>query len=147
MGRGFESGRLVSVIGTRRAGLWGAGIALVLATAYFAGEATEREHPLDFYLLPPDTGSRHDQLAAVIQKRIATCMSILGLSYLPYVEPQPVVPDADLSLRDWAAKWGFGISTRFGTEPPSLPPILDPTPSQLSASATTTADANSVGRQ
>jgi hypothetical protein len=52
--------------------------------------------------------------ARVVQHRIDACMAALGLPYREFVEPPPGIPDADLGPRDWAAKWGFGVSTSVG---------------------------------
>ncbi len=52
-------------------------------------------------------------------------MARLGLPYREHAEPPPTVPDADLGPREWAARWGFGISTSVGA-PVELPPVADP---------------------
>ncbi len=63
--------------------------------------------------------------ARVVQRRIADCMAALGLTYREYVEPPPDIPDAELGPRDWAAKWGFGVSTSVGVVH-ATPPAADP---------------------
>jgi hypothetical protein len=63
--------------------------------------------------------------AHVVQHRIAACMGALGLPYREFVEPPPEIPDADLGPRDWAAKWGFGVSTSVGVVN-ATPPAADP---------------------
>ena len=60
-----------------------------------------------------------------VQHRIAACMAALGLPYREFVEPPPDIPDADLPPRDWAAKWGFGVSTSVGIVD-ATPPAADP---------------------
>ncbi len=63
--------------------------------------------------------------ALVVQRRIAACMSALGLSYREFVEPPPAIPDAELGPREWAEKWGFGVSTSVGIAG-AMPPATDP---------------------
>jgi hypothetical protein len=63
--------------------------------------------------------------AQAVQHRIAACMAALGLPYTEFVEPAPAIPDQDLGPREWAAKWGFGVSTSVGVADPR-PPVADP---------------------
>jgi hypothetical protein len=63
--------------------------------------------------------------ARVVQHRIAACMGTLGLPYREFVDPPPAIPDADLGPREWAAKWGFGVSTSVGFVN-AMPPATDP---------------------
>ena len=62
--------------------------------------------------------------ARAVQTRIAACMAALGLPYREQVEPPPEVPDPGLGPREWAAKWGFGVSTSVGVTD-ALPPAAD----------------------
>lgn len=70
----------------------------------------------------PELAAREER---VVQHRIAACMGGLGLPYRESVEPPPGIPDADLGPSDWAAKWGFGVSTSVGVLN-ATPPATDP---------------------
>jgi hypothetical protein len=72
--------------------------------------------------------------ARTIQHWIADCMAAHGLPYRPFVEPPPDIPDAELGPRDWAAKWGFGVSTSFGVVN-AMPPATDPNLAYIDALA------------
>ena len=73
----------------------------------------------------PRTPALAAREAQAVQHRIAACMAALGLPYIEFVEPAPEIPDADLGPRDWAAKWGFGVSTSVGVAD-ARPPVADP---------------------
>ena len=62
--------------------------------------------------------ARRSEAVAVLTAR---CMASRGLSWQPFVERPPTVPDPDLEPIAWAERWGFGISTLVG-RPTSEPP-------------------------
>jgi hypothetical protein len=104
-----------------------AGLAvLAIASATGVGRS-ERAVGLADYLgwREARTPAMATQEAQAVQHRIAACMAALGLPYIEFVEPAPEIPDQDLGPRDWAAKWGFGISTSVGVADPR-PPVADP---------------------
>ncbi len=82
----------------------------------------ERAVGLADYLGWRDSGTpaMADREAQAVQHRIGACMAALGLPYIEFVEPELEIPDQDLGPRDWAAKWGFGISTSVGVAHPRL---------------------------
>jgi hypothetical protein len=59
--------------------------------------------------------------AEAVQRRIADCMARLDRPYVEFVDPAPEIPDADLGPREWAATWGFGVSTSVGVADPGRP--------------------------
>jgi hypothetical protein len=71
------------------------------------------------------TAERAAREARVVQDRIAACMAALGLPYREFVDPPPAIPDAELGPREWAAKWGFGVSNSIGVLN-AMPPATDP---------------------
>ena len=81
-----------------------------------------------------ETPERAAREAQVVQRRIADCMAASGLTYREYVEPPPDIPDAELGPRDWAAKWGFGVSTSVGVVT-AMPPASDPNLASIDALA------------
>jgi hypothetical protein len=65
-----------------------------------------------------DLERRRAEAVAVL---VARCMSEHGFAWEPWVEPAPVLPDADLDPVAWAERWGFGVSTMVGLPAAALP--------------------------
>jgi hypothetical protein len=87
-------------------GVWLAGQALSVTE----GPATVA----DALALDPagvDIDARRSEAVAVL---LARCMTEHGLSWTPWVEPTPSVPDPELEPIAWAERWGFGVSTLVG---------------------------------
>jgi hypothetical protein len=59
----------------------------------------------------PDLERRRAQAVA---DATASCMAAQGLSYPAVAAAAPTIPDAELGPLDWAARWGFGVSTSVG---------------------------------
>src|SRR4029453_15185847 len=52
--------------------------------------------------------------AEAVTALVAQCMAGLGLTWTPWVEPTPTVPDAELDPAAWAARGGVGGATTGG---------------------------------
>ncbi len=120
----------------RRFALVLASVGLTFAAGAFIAELDGDGRPVGLAEYLGWRDARTPALAAreaqVVQRRIGACMAAVGLPYREFVEPPPAVPDAELGPREWAAKWGFGVSTSVGV-PNALPPVADPNLASIDA--------------
>jgi hypothetical protein len=115
----------------RSAGLGAAAVVtLVVLAAALSPVPTRSEGPLAAALGlsgGPELDRRRATTVAVLT---ATCMTAAGHPFQPWVEPPPLVPDADLDPIAWAERWGFGIST---ADEPLPGPAIDPNLATIAA--------------
>src|SRR4029453_5545274 len=85
---------------------------LVLATGVLSGRGHTEASTIAGVLALDRPGEDLDRRRAeAVAALVARCMAGLGLTWTPWVEPTPTVPDAELDPAAWAARWGFGVST------------------------------------
>src|SRR6185295_14624327 len=80
---------------------------------------------------PGEDLDRHH--AEAVAALVVRCMAGRGLTWTPWVEPPPTVPDSDLDPAGWAGRWGFGVSTTVGRPEPE--PASDPNLGSIAATS------------
>ncbi|MEO7376987.1 MAG: hypothetical protein ABI074_10010 [Nakamurella sp.] len=96
--------------------------------------STSRFSPLEEFLSPSSSGGSDTPEAYAAQEKrvqelITTCMTDQGFDYIPFVYPIETATSpqsTDWGSRDWAAKYGYGISTMDSGVSTSSSAAVDP---------------------
>jgi hypothetical protein len=107
-----------------------AAVTLVVLAAGLSPTPARSDGPLAAALDLPGGPELDRRRASAVALRTASCMTAAGHPFQPWVEPPPVIPDADLDPIAWAERWGFGIST---ADEPLPGPAIDPNLARIAA--------------
>ena len=89
----------------------------VFALGLVGGAVPDRPSTIEAALGLPwlDEPALAARRAFAVAEGTSRCMNERGFRYQALPEPAPTVPDADLPPLEWAARWGFGVSTAVGS--------------------------------
>ncbi len=125
----------MGVVGVLLLGACGSSPSDAVATSGESGGVTSasRVSPLEDFMNPGgQPGATEDYVAKdkLVQERITTCMTAQGFDYIPFVYPTssafPEATESDSGSRDWAAKYGYGISTSDQAQASDTSGVTDP---------------------